>query len=133
MSHGVWRTCAVKRTLASLLLLLIGFPLIGPALFAGNDAEANLPACCRRDGKHHCSMMDAAERQESGPALTANRCPQFPKSSLASESSKTFNADVSTVTVELAPAGCESLLQFSQFVKNPYNPSVPKRGPPSPA
>jgi hypothetical protein len=52
-----------------------------PALFA--DPEWNLPACCRRDGKHHCAMMDMAGiAQDDGGAYwksTPRKCSQFPK------------------------------------------------------
>jgi hypothetical protein len=43
----------VRRILASLLVVLVGFSLIPAAAFASN-AESKVPACCRRDGKHHC-------------------------------------------------------------------------------
>jgi len=73
----------MRRVPAILLVFLFSFPLIGPALFV--DDDANLPACCRRDGKHHCAMMgmmdrDMAESPSSGPAVAALRttCPFFP-------------------------------------------------------
>lgn len=73
----------MRRVPAILLLALFSFSLIGPALWA--DADSRLPACCRRDGKHHCAMMnmdqDAAQAQSSGLAVRAatTRCPFFPK------------------------------------------------------
>jgi hypothetical protein len=40
------------------------FAVIAPSLLIFADlispAENTLPACCRRDGKHHCAMMAAA-------------------------------------------------------------------------
>jgi hypothetical protein len=44
----------MRRALASLLLATISFPLIAGTLFA--DLESKVPACCRRNGAHHCSM-----------------------------------------------------------------------------
>jgi hypothetical protein len=44
----------MRRTLASLLPALLSFPLIAPLILANLDA--GLPACCRRNGQHHCSM-----------------------------------------------------------------------------
>ena len=71
----------MRRGPAILLLFLFSFPLIGPALFV--DAGSDLPACCRRDGKHHCGMMaqDMAETPSSGPVVSTfrTRCPFFPK------------------------------------------------------
>jgi len=70
----------MRRVAAILLLSLLSYSLIGPALFA--DPESNLPACCRRNGKHHCSMMDGdmAATPASGTVADAQRmkCPLFP-------------------------------------------------------
>jgi hypothetical protein len=71
----------MRRALATLLLALFSFSLISPAVLA-SDPESNLPACCRRDGKHRCAMMGAMMAMQSespsGPALQAARCPSFP-------------------------------------------------------
>ena len=70
----------MRRVPAILLVFVFSFSLIAPALFA--DAESNVPACCRRDGKHHCGMMDRdmADTPSSGPAVDAFhvKCPFFP-------------------------------------------------------
>ena len=70
----------MRRVPAILLVLLFSFSLIAPALFV--DDPSNLPACCRRDGKHHCGMMDRdmADAPSSGVAIDALRikCPFFP-------------------------------------------------------
>src|SRR5215472_12285135 len=55
----------MRRALASLLLVLIGVPLITPILLA--DPRPALPACCRRDGKHHCAIA----AMENAPASAA--------------------------------------------------------------
>ena len=60
----------VRRILASLLLVLFSFSLIAPALFA-SDPASKLPACCRRDGKHHCAMT-------TGSGFHAAKCADFP-------------------------------------------------------
>jgi len=59
---------------------------LGPlaAAFQGMD-ESRLPACCRRDGSHHCAMdeqtaMSLMQRAQSGPAFDApSRCPYYPR------------------------------------------------------
>jgi len=70
----------MRRVPATLLVFLFSFSLIAPALSV--DAQANLPACCRRGGKHHCAMMDRdmAEAPSSGVAIDTLRvkCPFFP-------------------------------------------------------
>jgi hypothetical protein len=71
----------MRRALASFLLAVFSFPLIAPAFFV--DAEANLPACCRRDGKHHCAMtMDETASAAGVSVGTAQpRCPLYPGAS----------------------------------------------------
>jgi len=67
----------LRRVSAILLLALIGLSLMVPAF--GADAVTNLPACCRRAGKHHCSMPadKSTSRPESG--FRANgRCSLYP-------------------------------------------------------
>src|SRR5213082_915167 len=63
----------MRRLWATLLLAVIGFALIGPALLAAS-ADTNLPACCRRDGKHHC----ATPASSNGPSIQPVRCASFP-------------------------------------------------------
>jgi hypothetical protein len=62
----------MRRALALLLLAVIGSPLITPLLFA--SARADLPVCCRRDGKHHCAMGGMAGTASSqAPSLKSFR------------------------------------------------------------
>ena len=71
----------MQRGFAILLLVLFGFLPILPALTA--DPDSALPECCRKAGKHHCSMSTDADQsdEESGPALKSNAtaCPLFPQ------------------------------------------------------
>jgi hypothetical protein len=70
----------MRRSIALSLTMLFSWMLIAP-LFA-SDAEANLPACCRRNGKHHC-MMRAMERlggTKAGFSSIAEKCPCLPES-----------------------------------------------------
>jgi hypothetical protein len=71
----------MPRIIAAALLLVFAGNTALPALFA--DPESNLPACCRRDGKHHCAMMDMAGMdQDDGGSYwksTPQKCAQFPK------------------------------------------------------
>ncbi|MBZ5675662.1 MAG: hypothetical protein LAP61_15585 [Acidobacteriia bacterium] len=75
----------MRRALAVALLGLFSFSLIPPSAFA-SDPEAGLPACCRRNGKHHCTMP--VEGPSSGPALHASPCCSFPGTSGVTTSPK---------------------------------------------
>jgi hypothetical protein len=63
----------VRRFPAILLVAIFGVSLVGPALVA--DGSTNVPACCRRDGKHHCAKTDLPG---AGSAVVAPRCAEFP-------------------------------------------------------
>jgi hypothetical protein len=67
----------MRRIPAILLVVLYGFSLISAAWFSP-DAGSGLPACCRRDGKHHCEMT--ASRAESSPSrvLQTGKCSFYP-------------------------------------------------------
>lgn len=67
----------MRRALAAVLVLLFSIPLIAPAFASGPD-ESSLPACCRRDGKHHCAMMSMGA-VPSQYAAVSEKCPySFP-------------------------------------------------------
>lgn len=72
----------MRRFLASLLLVLISFSLVSPVLAA--TAKPDLPACCLRNGKHHC-MMGATVSTIGGPGLRVD-CPFQRHGSLAASS-----------------------------------------------
>lgn len=62
-------------------ILLLAIFLLGslPALLGDN--EASLPACCRRNGAHHCSMgrLRAAILASGQPIVSApSTCPSYP-------------------------------------------------------
>jgi hypothetical protein len=66
----------MRRFLAILLLAAFGLPAVAPLLALGQDADANLPLCCRRNGAHHCTMGMAQD--SSTPAVSAH-CASFPQ------------------------------------------------------
>jgi hypothetical protein len=92
MFDGKKVPCAMHRALASFLAVLFSFPLITPFLAA--SMRSDLPACCRRDGKHHCALseMDFVPDSPGGVGLTAVRptCPLYPQAVLLPAFSKDF-------------------------------------------
>jgi hypothetical protein len=73
----------MRRVLALPLLLVFSWMLIAPAF--GPDADANLPACCRRGGKHHCTMhrMGQIGGSQKGFTSVSEKCPYCPASTCA--------------------------------------------------
>jgi hypothetical protein len=70
----------VRHLLSITLLLLFSLPLISPVLALAAGPEANLPACCRRHGAHHCMLKMQSESSSSKPSFSSipQRCPGFP-------------------------------------------------------
>jgi hypothetical protein len=68
----------MRRLLAAAALAWINFTLVFMAISSafGAGPVSNLPMCCRRDGKHACSLI--AQSPVSGPAFQAARCPLYP-------------------------------------------------------
>jgi hypothetical protein len=119
----------MRRAITSVLLALFSFPLIAPVLLA--NVASDLPACCRRDGKHHCGMADPQE-SPSGHAVraTQSKCPLYPKaSSVAGDSQTVLSSDAPRV-------GAPPLFRSSRRMAShdttlvALRGSVQKRGPP---
>jgi hypothetical protein len=53
-----WYALAMRRWFASILLLLTALLPLQP-LLASAQSDGGLPACCRRNGAHHCMMLQA--------------------------------------------------------------------------
>ncbi len=74
----------MPRIVSIALLLVFSFTLIAPLLALGQTGEANLPACCRKNGKHHCamSMVERTVAKKSGTQVGAppEKCPYGPSS-----------------------------------------------------
>ena len=123
----------MRRALAFLLAALFSFELIAPALLA--SAASDLPACCRRNGKHHCAMadMDGSGGMPAGPSLKAlqPKCTFFPKTAAVPACS-------SNVVLSVAPVvGAPNLMGSATAAPDDNRSltalpgSVRKRGPPS--
>ena len=119
----------MKRFFASLLLALFSFSLITPALLA--DSDANLPACCRRLGLHHCSIV-GQRAGSTGARIDIARCPQFPGTRAVPASAKlsgltrSFTPFFASIASHPATqARTEALYRIS------YSRAGQKRGPPS--
>ncbi|MBS1852233.1 MAG: hypothetical protein JST79_15095 [Acidobacteria bacterium] len=112
-----------------MLLLVWSLALVSP-LFA-RTSDAALPACCRRDGKHHCAMagMQDPDAQPSFSAVQA-KCPMFPASTVSWDHGPQFLPNISqafyagVVSHPVVHAQVESLCRIA------WERSRQKRGPP---
>jgi hypothetical protein len=120
----------MRRAFATILAALFSFELIAPVLLA--DAASDVPACCRRNGKHHCAMADGSGDASTGPSLKSleSKCPFFPKSAAVTGHSK-------TIALSVTPPACAPDLMGSAVAASGDNLSrttlrgpVRKRGPP---
>ena len=68
----------IRRALASLLLCFLTIPAIVEGIRAGTGAD--IPECCRRNGKHHCAMSDMSQDTAGGAAARSagQVCPSYP-------------------------------------------------------
>ncbi|AFL87591.1 hypothetical protein Terro_1282 [Terriglobus roseus DSM 18391] len=73
------------KLLAILLLMLMGLPMASPLLALTTGSDDHLPACCRRNGKHHCLMATGSSDASTGTHIRAKaeKCPMYPQASVA--------------------------------------------------
>ncbi len=70
----------VRRILAISLLLLFSLPLISPLFALTANSSDKLPACCRRNGVHHCATGMQGEQSEGIRfASLQEKCPAYPR------------------------------------------------------
>lgn len=84
----------LRKLIAIALLAVFGLPLASSLFALTPRSQSNLPACCRRDGKHHC-MMSMAERNRifgTKPEFSAplEKCPYCPAAILSNHRSADF-------------------------------------------
>jgi hypothetical protein len=69
----------VRKCLAILLLIFNGLPYARSLTLLGSEDGYRLPACCQRNGKHHC-MLGSLESAVNSAAWKASleNCPYSP-------------------------------------------------------
>lgn len=119
----------MRRAQALFLIALFSVSLIAPALFA-SDPSANLPACCRKGGKHHCATILAMMAESSGPALKTGTCADYPLAKLGpvAPNSSFAPSAVAIFGLEAAHRGIGTQAQL--FAHGSYSRAGQKRGPP---
>jgi hypothetical protein len=128
----------MRRLLSIWLFAVIVLPLIAPLLSNGAAAESNLPACCRRNGKHHCMMSMA----EAAVALSAqdgeHRFQAPPETCPYQQRAMTSSAHHEISAIRIAPSTATlglqdptALAQVECLRRISFDRSRQKRGPPS--
>ena len=120
----------MRRIWAALLVVVFSFTLIGPDAFAG-FTDQKLPPCCRRNGKHHCAMLET-KRSSTGPAFQLGRCPLY-------NAGQTAMAPLHAAEVPRLSAGMFGAVlsrptarpQTAALGRAAFDRSIRKRGPPS--
>ena len=74
MALSRWYALAMRRWFASVLLLLTALLPLQP-LIATAQSDASLPACCRRNGLHHCMMLQTVTLADSGQQRSVQPVP----------------------------------------------------------
>jgi len=120
----------MRRALASFLLAVFGFPPIAPALVA--DADSNLPACCRRGGKHHCAMMTDEGASAAGISVGPIRqpCPMWPAAAPAPASGPVALPESSGAVFGAVASHTARQFQTGARYRLSFDRSSQKRGPP---
>jgi membrane protein YqaA with SNARE-associated domain len=131
-------TAVMRRAFATLLLLVFGASFVAPFVAAA-DPEANLPACCRAHGKHHCMMSAGmmrrmmAAQNDGTPKLVQIRekCPCTPMLG-ASASAASFLLPGSAEVIYASILAHPTLpAQTASKARISHSRSRQKRGPPA--
>ena len=119
----------MRRLIAITLLLLFSSPLISPLLALTATSAANLPACCRRNGAHHC-MANMQQPDGINVSTIPQKCPSYPAAVTPIQ-----HGDLSSHTASLIFAEIVShpsvRTQTEARARVALDRSRQKRGPPS--
>jgi hypothetical protein len=124
----------MRRALASLLSAVLSFPLIAPSILAQTDS--GLPACCRRNGQHHCampSMRTGDATPDTSPSIRADlaKCPYGPAGTSAPGESKVAPPRDSQAIFALLFSHPAVPTQTEAQYRVSFSRSRHKRGPPA--
>jgi len=122
----------LRRFLSILLMAVIGLPMTAPLFAASSYSASSVPACCRKNGKHHCmGGMEMNSRTDSKTALHApeGACPYAP-AVLAMLHHDTFATVTQTVIMTALQSHDAVIAQSESSLRISRDRSRQKRGPP---
>jgi hypothetical protein len=116
----------MRRLVSITLLLLFALPLFSP-LLAATRTGTSLRACCRRDGKHHCT---SPESLTSTAATIHDRCPYSLAHHIAAHTTYTPDPTQNAIFAGIvAHTACHAQTEARYRIS--FDRSRQKRGPPS--
>jgi hypothetical protein len=133
MNKGGRGTCRISAVFAALSVLLPFFVLL---LTAPTNPDALLPACCQRNGQHHCMMrMMEVGADGTAPSLSPHfarlfpRCPYTPGAVQSAGNGLVWRPE-EVQTFSMLPSGGAVALRDRCGPKVPAASANFKRGPP---
>ena len=122
---------ALRKLLSILLLALFGLPCASPLFASGRQAGTGLPACCRRNGQHHCMMSGQVALPDHAPQLRSapEKCPYT--SGFALMTQPHLLVGTAAQTISALPISHHAGMEPTGFIpRSRRDPSCPERGPP---
>jgi hypothetical protein len=127
----------LRRLLSILLFGAFLLPFLAPMLSMGAQAESQLPACCRRNGKHHCAMsaeaiatLTGAGDQHRSFRAPLEKCPCQQR--LAGATHHELSAATAAATTRIALLQEPSAVAQAECLRRiAFDRSRQKRGPPA--
>jgi hypothetical protein len=124
----------LRKLIAIALLAVFGLPFASSLFALTPKSEANLPACCRRNGKHHC-MMTMADRDrllspQPGFSAPMEKCPYCPGAILSLHHSVDFVPPLGSVTHDEVLSHPAGVSQAECNLRISRDRAHGKRGPP---
>ncbi len=124
----------MRRLLSFCLFAATLLPLLAPLLSVGAAAQAGVPVCCRRGGRHHCAMMgDEAVLSEDGQhhaRAPREICP-YQQRALAAVHHEQVAMAASPSSMPVVLHEPDALAQVECLWRISFDRSRQKRGPPT--
>jgi len=122
----------VRKLISILLLAAFALPFLSALSALGETPESRLPACCRRNGAHHCMMSAEQMAQlEQGRHFTTihSKCPLFPRA-ITSAAHQTLSPQFLSRAFGQVFSSSTVSLQTQNWTGSALKGAHPKRGPP---
>ena len=122
----------MRRSLSTLLLLVLSWSMVAPLFAAAQGTGSNLPACCRRNGAHHCSMgaVQGDPTQARHIGAVSAKCPFYPGTTASFHADPGFTPAAQAIFAALVshPASAAQTASLWRIARDRCRQ---KRGPPT--